>query len=101
MTCLLCDLPAVADLLCVPCGAKLWAAEMIALLDVAAQAPKEWQEARAKALQELGGPAGARLFLLLHSIARSNHVAKSQGCVECGELVPRDDHKPTCSWFPL
>jgi hypothetical protein len=28
MTCLLCASPAVADLLCVPCGAKLWAAKL-------------------------------------------------------------------------
>jgi hypothetical protein len=27
MTCLLCPSPAVADLLCVPCGAKLWACQ--------------------------------------------------------------------------
>jgi threonine/homoserine efflux transporter RhtA len=28
MTCLLCPSAAVADLLCVPCGAKLWAAQL-------------------------------------------------------------------------
>jgi hypothetical protein len=28
MTCLLCLSPAVADGLCVPCGARLWAAEL-------------------------------------------------------------------------
>jgi hypothetical protein len=28
MTCLLCPSPAVQDCLCVPCGAKLWAAEV-------------------------------------------------------------------------
>ena len=68
--CLLCPSPVVADGLCVPCGAKLWAAQITSLLGAAAGMPQAWQTARAEAIRTLT-PGSARAFLDKYERARS------------------------------
>ena len=75
MTCLLCPAAAVQDALCVPCGAKLWAA-------------KEWEErpADAQALCILGNaPPGLKdrwiaVALMRSSSARLGFFAALESC---------------------
>jgi hypothetical protein len=69
---------AVADLLCVPCGAKLWAARYMLMMAEVAEMPAEWQLARAKALRELADPAGARLFMVFYNAALAAHEARNK-----------------------
>jgi hypothetical protein len=71
-TCPLCPSPVVADGLCVPCGAKLWAARLwekradVAYYLLVQPIPCGMQEPapeRAKALRLLSTPQAARAFL--------------------------------------
>ena len=95
MKCLLCKSVAVADCLCVECGAKLWAAQFVQLIHQPYKEAHESDE-RAKALREFCDPNDACAFLRHYDTARATHEAKNRGCPECGRLVPRDEHKPNC-----
>jgi hypothetical protein len=75
--CLLCDLPAIADCLCVPCGAKLWAVLVTDLMHDAAQMPPEWQQERAKAMKEVRHVPTRVDFLARLDAARAARDAKN------------------------
>jgi hypothetical protein len=93
--CLLCPSPVVADGLCVPCGAKKWAARFWisdpgaatlaarhAASKVDASPPAEWY--RTKALQALPTQVAALAFLARLEAARKAREAAplcSRGCV--------------------
>jgi hypothetical protein len=81
-TCLLCPSPVVADGLCVPCGARLWAAE---LWDRDPwNVPSQSETSRQNAIQELNTPYAARAFLDRLEAARKARAAAplcSRGCV--------------------
>jgi len=108
MKCLLCDNDAVQDGLCVPDGAKLWAAtewanfpedariyqQMVQTLDVVN--PDHVERAIA-IVNSVRSPVEAHEFLATFHAAKAKQVAEQPGCKECGRLVPRDEHKPTCS----
>lgn len=102
--CLLCPSPAEQDALCVPCGAKLWAA-------------REWETnaANARALlnakEPLGGadtPRWMAVAIMQHDWQRSDFLArleaakaarlrKEGACAECERILSRDPHKENCS----
>jgi hypothetical protein len=87
-TCLLCPSPAVADLLCVPCGAKLWACQKWQ------HAPKEAARLYKDLLMAEGNtdcgsverehailemtPGPRRLFMVLHDAALAAHEARNK-----------------------
>jgi hypothetical protein len=80
-TCLLCPSPPIADLLCVPCGAKLWAARVRAepcrLLDLLplfeeGQAGDE----RSKALVEISTAQAGQAFLSRLEAKQAERAAK-------------------------
>lgn len=77
MKCLLCPAIAVADCLCVPCGAKLWASRWFVLMSEAANIPEEWQTERVKALREIATPNVARNFMQRLDAARAEHDKKN------------------------
>lgn len=95
--CLLCESEAVADLLCVPCGAKKWAAVQLLrgsnfvrelLGPVPAYSTRKEREGlwkdRETAMRELSTPESARAFLARLEAARKAREAAplcSRGCV--------------------
>ena len=100
--CLLCPSPAVADELCVPCGAKLWAAEnIIAMLDNGGLPDKpdpSREPERAAAMAHFGGAADlADDFLARIEAAKVARLRKEGACPECERITPRDPHKENCS----
>lgn len=99
-TCLLCPSPVVADSLCVPCGAKKWAAWMLlnrpsdVAFMLANPVPTEWlkpeHSARPDALRKLTTVDTARAFLNRLEAARKARDAAplcSRGCVSHEDLV--------------
>jgi hypothetical protein len=86
-TCLLCPSPAVAELLCVPCGAKLWAARlwvkdpetvtMWVTGDIPRNLGKLPDNLRGIALRELSRPT-AMDFLAQYDAARATHEARNK-----------------------
>ncbi len=103
VTCLLCPSPAVADALCVPCGAKLWAAKewlygapdtflrIAGKLAAGTLAPE-----RVAALDCITSGAEAMDFLVSLEAAKALRLAQTKSCPECGRMVPRDEHKENC-----
>jgi hypothetical protein len=88
-TCLLCSSPAVADGLCVPCGAKLWAARLWQCDMSAARARVNGARAsahvdtREAAVCEIDGPLQASTFLAEYESAKAARAATplcSCGC---------------------
>jgi hypothetical protein len=90
-TCLLCPSPVVADGLCVPCGAKKWAAGARSSYPEAARAALiehdlghcKMPDARASALRELRTFADADAFLgQLHAARKARAAAPlcQRGC---------------------
>lgn len=79
VTCLLCPSPAVADGLCIECGAKKWWATLATSSPIAAgvvassaqtnEARRRWPE-RVSAIRELSTPQDARAFLAKLDAAR-------------------------------
>jgi hypothetical protein len=86
-TCLLCTSPPIADLLCVPCGAKLWAArlwvkdsETVAMWvsgDIPRNLGKLPDNPRGFALRELSRPT-AMDFLASYERAHATHEARNK-----------------------
>lgn len=109
MTCLLCPAPAVADALCVPCGAKLWAAEewqkdptLAAWHEYCAQYPVgnadvDLPKERRDALCEISTPSKASDFLAHLEAKKAARLADRRICHECERITSRDPHKPNCS----
>lgn len=115
MICLLCPAVAVADSLCVPCGAKLWAAKewhsrpthMQTLLFVEGMEcavcrgectcplPNGFEE-RARAIQEINTPSQASDFLAHLEARKALRLRESSVCSGCERIVPRDNHKEDC-----
>lgn len=69
--CLLCPSPAVANGLCVPCGARLWAAKMRQLLIECAALSCELQQERAGALREMAIAGAPEAFIARIDAARA------------------------------
>lgn len=80
-TCLLCPSPAVADSLCVPCGARLWAARVRAepcrLPDLLALFEEgQAGDERSKALVEISTAQAGQAFLAHLKAKRAERAAK-------------------------
>jgi hypothetical protein len=98
MICLLCESPAVADCLCVPCGAKLWAALTVAQRK-AEKTPSgtqygDWYRERSAAMEALWEGCEdepdynkASAFLSRLEAARAARAALTPTCPECGRMV--------------
>ena len=106
-TCLLCPAVAVQDALCVPCGAKLWAALEVSKRK-AEKTPNgiklgEWYRARTAAMEALWEGCDeepnysmASDFLVLLEAAKAKRLADQRACAGCDRIVPRDEHKENC-----
>lgn len=79
--CLLCPSPAVADGLCVPCGAKKWAADLRVNRPIVARMMSSWKP-RADALREIATLESAHAFLDKLDAARKARGGQvcSRGC---------------------
>lgn len=76
MKCLLCDFAAVAECLCVPCGANLWAAQVTDLMEVASALSAPEQQERARALREMRVPTNRAAFIAALDDARAMKRAR-------------------------
>lgn len=106
--CLLCPSPAVADALCVPCGARLWAALTIALRsrETRPEGIKlgDWMALREQAMESFwpssdSAPnfSAASGFITRLEAAKAARLRKEGACPECERTTPRDPHKTNCS----